>query len=72
MPTSKRIKLIRDVPVEPKHGLNKGKIFKTVQPPKGYENKPGYWVKSKVGEKVRVWAFEASVIHQKHKLKEVV
>jgi len=54
-----KIKIVKDVPVNREHGIEKGKIYHTVRPPKGYEDSTrGVWVTGKTGAPVRLWSYE--------------
>jgi len=57
-----RIKLTCDIPVNEKHGLIKGRILETVNPPEDKEHlKDGVWIEG-VGEKVRILSREYEIV----------
>ena len=59
------IRLTKDVPVEMKHGMLKGRVFEVDEAVEGQARppvRPCYWVIGDVGERVRVWIFECEEV----------
>ncbi len=51
-----KIRLTRNIPVEPKHGMTKGRVLEVVKRTHGTRGRP--WVRSDVGEEVLIEAHE--------------
>lgn len=54
-----RIKLTTDIPVANEHGMRKGRVFETIDPPEDVEDNIDWWVMGDAGEAVGVWYTEA-------------
>ena len=58
-----KIKLNHDLPVEKKHKMTKGKVFKVLETVTGAKRGSNGWVvKSAAGENVKVLYHEASIV----------
>jgi len=57
-----KIKLLKDVPVEAKHGLTKGKIFDVIREDEGRNAR--IWIMGKAGEECAVFKHEVKTIEE--------
>ena len=54
---AQQIRLIRDCPVDVRHGLKKGRVFDVVKHPAG-GSPAGTWVMGDMGKRVMLWSHE--------------
>ena len=53
------IQLTNDIPVDPKHGMTKGKVFEVIRKsPRTEEADEGIWVLSDIGTEVKIFERE--------------